>query len=733
MMNIQNTIFGLIRIVTILMFTLILPGIATAQRMVPLYTWYSPSREDYFTTSDPYWAGMPGDQKSPDYAFVRIEGQVFNPRLPEPDTMPLYSWWNAARGDNFLTSDPFWRGQPGQRRDGYTFSRIEGYIYRTPLAGTVPLHTFWNRNRQDNYATADALYGSSRRPDGYVGPGVAGYILPPEQRAPHTLEDFGFGTLTVNNSPAIGRRPMLVLLVEFSDARFREGRDRAYYNRLIFGPGYPNIVDYYSENSSNLFTWQSAGTLGPIRAVDNRATPDDESTYAVAMRDHDAPEGKRMAARAIEMAATQYGFDFSRYDSNGDGTVATDELAIVMIHAGPGDNIVGSNRGSDPCCIRPAGSTVTVQTAVAIAGDGASFATLAHEICHSLGAKDLYGSGSHSEGLTLMSTTAYNGREIRSTFHLDPWHKMRFGWIEPRIVPLNSVGDCFEIIATQVTGGHFATRSMHKPILLYDVTRGVREYFLLEFRNGLAGGGGYDRSINDWRGNSSGVAVWHAKVDDSNTPLEIPGIKITPGDNGRLDTIPAGNDEDHDLNGDGIKDLLTPGPDRDLQSVPALDDKYWSDQAVFMRGAPNGRRGDAALLRETDRDLVLDWLRNSTEPSVHALRVRAAGYTPDATRVSVEWSAREQLIPRIDYSPEGGRAGSQIRLRGMFGVAQGTRRVSLIADDIFRYELRVTSWTPWEIVAWLPPAIHPGRYDLLIYTNTPWGSHSNRRPFDVRQ
>jgi M6 family metalloprotease-like protein len=723
---------------TIISFFLIVAAGIDAQPTVPLYTWYSPSRGDYFTTSDPAWAGRSGDRKSPDYTFVRLEGQVFNPRITQPDAVPLYSWWNPTRGDNFLTSDPVWRGQPGDSKDGYTLTRIEGFVYRTAVAGMVPLHTFWNRALQDNYATTDPRYAATG-PRDYSGPGLAGYIFPSEQHAPHTLADFGYGTLKVNNRAAEGRRPLLVLLVDFANARFRDDRPREYYNQLIFGPGFPNIADYYWENSSNRFTWQSAGTLGPIRATDVPGTSEDESRFAGGMfdsfdaRGRRVSEGRRMAARALTTAVTQLGFDLARYDTNRDGTVTTDELSILMIHAGIDDNEGAANRSMEPARVHPAGSPVATESRIAIAGDGASFTSIAHEIFHSLGANwDLYGSGSHSSGLTLMGDTIGGGREVRGTFHLDPWYKMRLGWIAPRIVPLNNNGDVTEISAPQVVDPRDpSTRFTRRPVLLYDATKGTGEFFIVEYRNAAALGGGYDR-FSDWRGNTSGVAVWNAKVDSSGNPLGIPGIKITWGDNERLESLARHNDTLEDTDGNGVNDQVHPGPDRELQSVPGGDDRYWDDQAVLLRGAPNGRRGDAALLREADGDMVVDYLRTAAAPSVKALRVRSGRSSADGTKAWVEWSIKDPLIPRIDYSVGPGTAGSTVTLRGLFGVAQGPRVVSLYDADRGTYNLPVTSWTPNEVIARVPAGVPPGEYDLVIYTDSTRRSQSNWRAFEVR-
>jgi hypothetical protein len=99
---------------------------------IPLYGWWSPSRKDNFITANPAWAGRPGVRKSPDYGFVRVEGYIYPPSKPQPSgTIPLYTWWSRARGDYFATTQ--WAGRPGDRiidHDGYEFVRLEGYILK---------------------------------------------------------------------------------------------------------------------------------------------------------------------------------------------------------------------------------------------------------------------------------------------------------------------------------------------------------------------------------------------------------------------------------------------------------------------------------------------------------------------------------------------------------------------------------------------------------------------------
>ena len=127
--------------------------------MLPLHSWRSHSRGDYFCTSQAVWAGCTNSIRLPDYRFVQFEGFAFDPDRPPPEhTVPLHSWYNDFRGDNFITSDPRWGGDIDPNKDGYFRFRREGFVYdpkRPQPPGTVPLFSWWNPNLSDNFATAD--------------------------------------------------------------------------------------------------------------------------------------------------------------------------------------------------------------------------------------------------------------------------------------------------------------------------------------------------------------------------------------------------------------------------------------------------------------------------------------------------------------------------------------------------------------------------------------------------
>jgi hypothetical protein len=97
--------------------------------------------------------------------------------VPPPGTVPLKLFWSPERGDNFTTATA--QGEKDALAAGYSFVRLEGYVFPTQQPGTVPLKLFWSPERGDNFTTAtaqgekDALaahYSFVQRNEGYVFP-----------------------------------------------------------------------------------------------------------------------------------------------------------------------------------------------------------------------------------------------------------------------------------------------------------------------------------------------------------------------------------------------------------------------------------------------------------------------------------------------------------------------------------------------------------------------------------
>jgi hypothetical protein len=158
----------------------------TRQSLVPFNSWWSSFREDNWATSQ--HAPLADQPLTPDYGYVRLEGCIYNPDLPKPPgTIQLFSWWSPSRGDNWVTTlFPNDGGKP--LSPDYGFVRLEGYIFRPDLPqppGTLPLYSWWSPSRSDNWITS--LFpdrgGQPLTPDyGFVR--LEGYVVVPGKH-PH--------------------------------------------------------------------------------------------------------------------------------------------------------------------------------------------------------------------------------------------------------------------------------------------------------------------------------------------------------------------------------------------------------------------------------------------------------------------------------------------------------------------------------------------------------------------
>jgi M6 family metalloprotease-like protein len=509
-----------------------------------------------------------------------------------------------------------------------------------------------------------------------------------------TPVDFGFDSLRVNGRPATDRRPAMILLVNFRDHAMRKDRDCAYYQRLFFGPGFPSVSGYYQETSRGRFSLRDVGCFTHT-AHDVKGTTQDESTYAGAIVD----EVNAIARQAIETRAAA-GFDFRQFDVNRDGVVTSEELIVNIVFAGPGAPLRTWNRP-----VHTAGSGVRISLNTPMFEDGHALASITHEVTHSLGALDVYGSGIHGTGMTLMAATS-DRRDDLSIMYLDPWHRINFGWVEPRIVALTEAGGREILDAPQVPDSARAHAESRRPIILYSPARGTSEYFILEYRNpGAATGAGYDGGLADWRNNRSGIAVWHVRVDAHKVPIVIPGIVIGAGPNGRLDSIVRGDDHAQGLE-------IRPGPDRVLQTALAGDDFHFQDRFVLMRGAPNARRGDGAMLVSGDGSMAVDWANERGQSDGFAVRLRAVPSASNATGAWVEWSPGEWALPRVDYAPPSVGVGTSFEVRGLIGTG---RPVSLISATTAEARLAVSSYTGNGARVTVPSTLPPGSYQIVVY------------------
>jgi len=94
--------------------------------------------------------------------------------------------------------------------------------------------------------------------------------------------------------------------------------DANYYDQLVFNYTTKSVNGYYLENSHGRFYWQRAGkgTYGPIQLPG--------SLYKV-----DVKGGDPRLGAALQALSTQ--LDLTQFDSNGDGKVTDEELAVLLV------------------------------------------------------------------------------------------------------------------------------------------------------------------------------------------------------------------------------------------------------------------------------------------------------------------------------------------------------------------------------------------------------------------
>jgi len=167
------------------------------------------------------------------------------------------------------------------------------------------------------------------------------------------------------------------------------------------------------------------------------------------------------------------------YDQNNDGVVTENELAIIFVNGLDGDgptNYFGDLGGvvrSFPANPNLQGTNKTVGGRFVAVGDESNLITVIHEVLHLFGTHDCY-PGNHKA--TCMAATV----EANEFYcHLDPFHKMRTGFVDPEIIPIT---EWWRIKHVEYLNAA-STDYYYNPIIFYDPNRSRNEYFMIEYRS----------------------------------------------------------------------------------------------------------------------------------------------------------------------------------------------------------------------------------------------------------
>ena len=320
--------------------------------------------------------------------------------------------------------------------------------------------------------------------------------------------------LNVSDNVAGNQGRLVRWTLEQRWAVFPYMHDPAYYQGILFGyePGgsavKPNVRDYFRAVSREKLKLTNAGVVGPIEWLNG-------INWARDYYEPDNKADKQHVADVIHLLEDN-GFDFNKWDKNGDNVITFDELLIVAVdNTGAGRG--GANRSAENGFVTLQRSPLKVQVRVVFVPQQFDFMTLVHELSHIIGAVDLYGDNWNkgeclSYYMTLMSCEPWIADD-KSIVYLDPWHRWKLGWISPdNFLSLSGppqiglVGEAE--IGDETWRDFWGTPS--RPLILRNPNLNSNEYFLFEYR---AASVDYDRNVAD-----TGLVVWHVKEDGNDGP-----------------------------------------------------------------------------------------------------------------------------------------------------------------------------------------------------------------------
>lgn len=305
-----------------------------------------------------------------------------------------------------------------------------------------------------------------------------------------------------------------LLLGRYSDSVNRFSRD-AFQNQIFDNNPTGTMIDYYNEISYGQFQL-SGGAFGWHKA------PQTQKFYVGG--ESGLGGGGARFARDVAVAADP-AVDFSQYDADNDGYVDV----IMVVHTGAGaetgeSNNIWSHRWSLNAAansspgIMPQGEYVTddpwpghpgefvkvndyiIQPELSgSAGGLIDIGVFCHEFGHAIGLPDLYDTDYSSQGIGrwgLMAGGSYggDGRHPGSPAHMCAWSKEFLGWIQPRIVSLETLDLSISNIES----------NSDQSLKVYMNGEPGPEYFLIENRQKI----GFDTYLN-----GDGLLIWHIDQD----------------------------------------------------------------------------------------------------------------------------------------------------------------------------------------------------------------------------
>ena len=345
-----------------------------------------------------------------------------------------------------------------------------------------------------------------------------------------------------------GKKKGLIILVNFTDKKFADGHDNAYYKEVANTPNFTgdegyvgSVRDYFYAQSNGQFELDF-DIVGPI-----------ELQHAYSWYGKDLSSSRRdyrvgiMIKEAIE-GADEY-VDYADYDWDGDGEADQ----VFVLYAG-----LGQASGGDANTIWPheyklsyasevnyqpvycdgikvdtyacgnENEPVIVNGQITSTQKPAGIGTICHEFSHCLGFPDMYdtsNSGNYAMGTwDMMSSGSYNGDGFRPCNYTS-WERIYAGWTEP--IVLDKAATVRSMKSLTDNG---------RPFIIYN-DKNDNEYYLLENRQltgwdaSLYGKGllilhvdysstYWERNIVNYYGDHQRCTIFHADNEDGSTYID---------------------------------------------------------------------------------------------------------------------------------------------------------------------------------------------------------------------
>lgn len=243
------------------------------------------------------------------------------------------------------------------------------------------------------------------------------------------------------NNAFQGTKKGLIILVQFTDSKFKSGHDLALYRRIANDENYSgnnfrgSIKDYFKVQSHGQFELDF-----DVAGICQLQHP-----YAYYGKNNSQKEDVKPGEMVAEAClwAHEHGFDFSKYDWNGDGEVDQ----VFVLYAGHGEASYKDANTVWPHMFYLSASDygkplsldgVTVDTYACsseLNGDGNldGIGTFCHEFSHCMGFPDLYDTSSDGGwfgmgDFDLMCSGSYNG-DSKCPAGYSAYEKAECGWL----------------------------------------------------------------------------------------------------------------------------------------------------------------------------------------------------------------------------------------------------------------------------------------------------------------